>query len=279
MSIASLSMYDDPIVRPVNDHLWAVWRTLFNNLSSLPITPPASLNRKMPLAEQWSHRDLFVSQTCGYPYVSTYRNQVRLVATPRYSHSGCNGANYSSFVVTANSASTSLLDYQGKTLAANSADSLSGLITLEIALSELGINAPFFTQCTFSGSHLNSMKLVARGKADICCIDAVTWALNCQYQPELIRQLQVIDQTPSLPALPLITSNTKTDQFINYLQQALLESIDAQNAKTALGKLGIVGFDHLTDTDYAVILDKNSRVPVTLQGQIATEFIAEPAKV
>lgn len=272
MSIASLSMYDDPVIRPTNDQLWQVWHTLFDSLSSLPISPPATLNRDMPLAEQWSHDDLFLSQTCGYPYVSKYRNQVRLVATPRYSHNGCDGHCYSSFVVTKKSTSVNLSDYKNKILAANSADSLSGLIALEITLAETGISEPFFKQCTFSGAHFNSMKLVTEGKADVCCIDAVTWALNCRFEPELTNQLKIINQTPMLPALPLITSGHRSDEFIDCLQQGLLQSLDISDAKTALDVLGISGFDNVADQEYGEILDRYALVPANLRGKIARSF-------
>lgn len=272
MSIASLSMYDDHSIRPANDQLWQVWRTLFSKLSSLPITPPATLNRDMPLAEQWSHNDLFLSQTCGYPYASKYRRQVQLVATPKYSHPGCSGHSYSSFIVAAKNADTNLSHYADKILAANSADSLSGLIALEITLADAGISDPFFKQCIFSGAHLNSMKLVAQGAADICCIDAVTWAFNCRYQPELTNKLQIIDQTPVLPALPIITGGNKSEEFVKSLQQVLAKSLVTTNAKAALDTLGISGFDHVSDEEYGHILDCYAQVPDALRGKIARSF-------
>ena len=272
MSIASLGMYDDPLIRSANDELWQVWRDSIARLSSRSIKPPATLNRDMPLAEQWAHKDLFLSQTCGFPYITKYRDQVRLVATPRYSHPGCDGHCYSSFVITRKNTSGSLLDYRDKTLAANSADSLSGLIALELMLGQSGINAPFFSQCLFSGAHLKSMRMVAANNADLCCIDAVTWALNCRLEPQLADELQIIAQTPSLPGLPLITGQGRNTIFVESLRQAISGSVSEASAADALGKLGITGFDIVDDHEYATILQHYALVPAGLRSALAKKY-------
>ena len=274
MSIASLGMYDNPAIRPAIDHLWQAWRALFINSSSLSVIPPENLNREMPLSEQWQHPDLFLSQMCGCPYLSKYSELVTLVATPRYTHAGCTGHHYSSFIASACGASPALEEYQDKILAANSNDSLSGLISLEISLADRGWKNPFFSECFYTGAHANSMKQVANGKADLCCIDAVSWAFTCRADPTLVERLQIIDQTPLLPALPLVTSAQQSTEFVKLLQETILLSPGNPTAKLALDTLGIEGFDIVTDEQYAVILDCYAAVPMTLKQQVAKRFTA-----
>lgn len=272
MSIASLGMYDEPALSPANDSLWQVVRTLFKSNTACSIIPPDKLNRIMPLDQQWNHPDLFASQTCGYPYMTSYHHTLQLVATPEYNHHGCQGPLYSSFLVTASHASSKLADYQNKILAANSQQSLSGLIALEIELANHGITESFFGHCLLSGGHVKSMRMVAEGNADLCCVDAVTWGLARDSDPKLVAQLQTIGQTPMFPSLPIVTSANRDKRFIETLQTALLLSLKAKAAQKPLQVLGISNFAQLTDDDYGHILECYAKVPATLRGKIARKY-------
>ncbi len=266
-SIASLGMYDPPSVASANDRFWEQLRRRV-----LALNPPLTLNRKMPLGQQWKHGQLFFSQTCGYPYITALRQQLTLLGTPTYTFDGCRDGQYSSFIVTKKSASTDLITYRGQRLAANSSDSLSGLIAMEITLAHVGIENTFFRTCFFSGSHINSMRLVASGEADICCIDAVTWALACQSQVELTDELQIIAQSPDFPALPYVTSAKRRPQFVQQLKTALLSLTDDPAARASFSQLGIAAIHPATTPTYAKILDQYAEVDSGLRGKIAEQF-------
>lgn len=48
----------------------------------------------------WRRPNLLISQTCGYPLMHGLHEQVQLIATPRFDAPGCEGAHYSSVLVT-----------------------------------------------------------------------------------------------------------------------------------------------------------------------------------
>ena len=177
------------------------------------------------------------------------------MATPVYVQEGCNAAEYSSFLIAKTGSSRHLRDYRGTRLAANSADSLSGFVSLQIKLSNEGLRGPFFKQCIFSLAHAKSLQMVAQNEADLCCIDAVTWGLLVQQMPALQKDLQIIGETQSFPALPLVTSNTLPAATVDVLREALNRVIDNPRAAPALQQLGIEEFRQLTHSDYLRILD------------------------
>jgi ABC-type phosphate/phosphonate transport system substrate-binding protein len=66
------------------------------------------------------------------------------------------------------------------------------------------VGEPFFDQVLFSGSHVDSMKLVVSGKADVAAIDAVSF-FHCQNENLLeVGKLKVIGQSTYTPGLPFI---------------------------------------------------------------------------
>jgi hypothetical protein len=56
------------------------------------------------------------------------------------------------------------------------------------------------------------MQAVAAGKADVCCLDPVAWALAQRHEPCTDR-LRVLTHTDFTPALPLICSRSVADRF------------------------------------------------------------------
>lgn len=253
MALASLGMYDQPFLQSTNDVLWQALRHSITSIDT-QIDVPDDLNRAMSLADQWRRPDLLLSQTCGYPYITRYRDHLQLVATPVYHHTGCSQTNYSSFLISARGGSTILADYRGKRLAANAPDSLSGYISLQIKLFDEGVPRPFFGQCIFCSAHARALEMVADGQADICCIDAVTYSLLTSDQPALTDALQIIDHTRSFPALPLVTSKHTSASTVQSLRKALEQVVHSSQAATALNRLGIIEFRQVPHDEYQQML-------------------------
>jgi hypothetical protein len=63
-----------------------------------------------------------------------------------------------------------------------------------------------FTRFLHTGSHRDSARAVAGGRADLACIDAVTWRLVERHDPDVARALRIVDSTAPTPGLPLITA-------------------------------------------------------------------------
>lgn len=88
---------------------------------------PETLDQTVAYDEAWLRPDLLLSQACGYPFATTLRGRVRLVATPVCSHPGCDWPLMRSFIIVRkNSPLRVLEDLRGTTAAINSPDSNSG---------------------------------------------------------------------------------------------------------------------------------------------------------
>src|SRR5688572_13650809 len=113
---ASLMMYDQPDqARSANDALWIAIR---DRLRAKGLAVPDALDRGDDYHSYWLRPELVLAQTCGYPYVSELRGQVRLVATPVFSYPGGEGAKRASFIVVRqDSPVRDLEDLRGKRVA------------------------------------------------------------------------------------------------------------------------------------------------------------------
>jgi ABC-type phosphate/phosphonate transport system substrate-binding protein len=83
----------------------------------------------------------------------------------------------------------------------NGYDSLSGWVSLTAAVQTLG-------PVLVTGAHVHSVAAVAAGRADLACIDGVTWLLLQRYRPAAVATLAVVGRGPLIPCLPLVTHLT-----------------------------------------------------------------------
>lgn len=205
--IASLPMYDWPEIRSATD---AWWTGLARHLRAQGLRGvPRALVRGGPLAAVWAHPALLLSQTCGLPLARRFHRNLQVVATPCYAAEGCDGPTYSSAIlVRADSGIHGLDDLRDRVAAYNSTDSLSGHLALRLVLADRG---PLLRATIETGSHAASMAAVAEGRADVCAIDCVSYAIAARYRPALIADLRSIAWSPPMPALPYVTGTRRSD--------------------------------------------------------------------
>jgi ABC-type phosphate/phosphonate transport system substrate-binding protein len=247
--VATLPMYDWPEVEATYD---AFWLRIAASLGRSGIATPAQLVHRGDCHAAWRLPNLLLSQTCGFPYVSQLRGMVQLVATPHYAVSGCAGSSYSSMIIMRHAQALSLTDWGGGTAAINSTDSQSGYWALRAAIAEAGAKAP--GKIVMSGSHRQSVKMVASGEADIAAIDAVCWAMAERYEPGAFACLTVIAQSPSAPSLPFITALGTPTAVVLALREAIADAI-ADSASAAIrGKTFLSANTVLDDAAYDRIL-------------------------
>ncbi len=146
--VASLGMYDFPFVAEANARLWAA---IGAYLTAAGIDAPTVLDRAEP-HDLWTNPRLVFGQTCGYPFVTTLRERVTLLATPIYDFEGCVGPNHCSFVVTsAISAKRSLAGFEGARAAINARDSNSGMNLFRGLLAPIARGRPMFIEVVTTG--------------------------------------------------------------------------------------------------------------------------------
>lgn len=93
----------------------------------------------------------------------------------------------------------------GRRLAYNVADSMSGYMSLERDLQAQGAGLGIFSERIISGGHRSSIRMVASGAADVAAVDCKTWALALQHEPPA-RELAVAGWTSKRKGLPFITA-------------------------------------------------------------------------
>jgi ABC-type phosphate/phosphonate transport system substrate-binding protein len=244
---ASLPMYDWPEIREHTDAFWeAFQRNVRVNLN---------LARDSKHSDLWRDPDLFFSQTCGYPFTHEFKGLLDYVATPHYICAGCEDAAYSSFIFARQA--TPLHKFRGKIPAVNSMDSMSGLLALKLVFASYAKGGEFFERKLITGGHLNSLKAVREGKADVCAIDAVCVALAKKYRPEVLEGLVIIAQSPMVPSLPFVTRAGDVDD----LRTALTKTFADPELKATREALLLDGFSNLGEGAYDRITDFENNLP------------------
>ena len=166
--------------------------------------------------------------------------QTQLIGTPDYGVEGCPTGYYCSvIVVRSDDPRRNRADFAEGTCAYNANDSQSGYAAWEGAE---------FEQWLQSRAHVESIKAVAEGRADIAAIDAVTWRLAQRYDAEA-KTLRVLERTRPTPGLPFITSKMRDAQI---LADAVTEAI-ANLEPSVRDALGLAGFVQIPAADYLAV--------------------------
>ncbi|CAB4362239.1 MAG: PhnD/SsuA/transferrin family substrate-binding protein [Actinobacteria bacterium] len=191
--VASLAMYPFAHLRDATDRLWQAVRVRLDD-------GPHTLEWSVVTPEVWSHPDLLVAQTCGWPLATEYADRLCVIGAFDYDVPGAVDGTYCSVIIT-NDPNASLAELRarpGVVAAINSTDSLSGRVSLEHVWGGL-------SSVVSTGAHAESIRALVDGRADVASIDAVTWALIGDFDPTLVAGLRVIGAGPRVGCLPLVT--------------------------------------------------------------------------
>ena len=213
-------MYDLPEVGEWTDGLWTAIAGELREGGVRDV--PDALERPGDHHDAWRPEGLLLSQSCGYPVATAYRGTLRVVATPHYAASGCEGHRYSSVVVVrASSRATTLGALRGAVCAFNARDSQSGYNALRAVVAPIAGGRRFFARTVETGAHAASIEAVRAGRADVCSVDCVTWALLARYRPSALDGLVVLASTQRMPGLPLVTAADRSDASLDSIRHAL----------------------------------------------------------
>ena len=234
MTIASLAMYPFPQLRSAYDQLWD------NVRSRLPFEAPA-LDWEVDPDVASRRGDLVLGQTCGWPLVKHLAETVRVVGTFDCAVPDAVDGTYCSLLVSSIEDSlSSILHRDDLRVAANSADSLSGWISLLSAAASFDVH---LDDVEWTGAHVASIEALRNGRCHLAAIDAVTWAhLGGP-------ALTVVGRGPRIPCLPLVTAASTSDSVLAELRTALRSAVNDPAAAAVCATLRIRGFveRHLTD--------------------------------
>ena len=231
--VASLAMYPFDETRSATDVLWAAVHRL------APWTPSA-LDWPDDVHQSWSSPQLVVGQTCGWPLVTRLGDNVRVVGAFEPTIPQGVGATYRSVLVARRPAPVH--DFRGTTAAVNGLDSLSGWVSLIAAVEHPG--GSWSGTVRLTGAHVESIRAVRDGEADVASIDSVTWALVRRHRPASAEGLVEVGEGPQVPCLPVIAGAQVTDDQVSQLRAAFADAVRTEpDAAAALLVAGFVPYD------------------------------------
>lgn len=196
---------------------------------------------------------LFLGHTCGYPYMTRWKQSHQLVCVPEFEISGCSGTQYSSwFICHSDDQRSSFESFSGAIAVINGANSNSGMNVLRYQASLHTTNGRFFSNFNTSGSHTESMRAVATGDADIAAIDAISYHHIVKSDPMLANAIKVMGQSVYTTGLPFIThNNEQMDRSV--LIDALNQCVE-QSSDTNRERLKLIRFSEVSEADYDALI-------------------------
>ena len=253
-SVAALQMYDLPPLARLTD---AWWSGIARHCRRAGLTGvPRRLERGPDPGEVCKNPRLLLAQTCGYPLINDLAEYVVPVATPCYAAPGCDGPDYSSYlVVHADCPAVDLRALRGKRCAVNNWESQSGMNALRAAIAKVAGGRPFFSDVIVSGGHMNSLALIESGKADIAAIDCVTHTLLARIAPDRLAATRILGRTESAPGLPYVTAVAGSANRLPRLREALTQAADDASLSEVREALLIRKFAILEAPAYRRIAD------------------------
>jgi ABC-type phosphate/phosphonate transport system substrate-binding protein len=240
---ASFGMYPFEPLRPAWDQLWNAVHT------QAPWTP-AELTWDGTVQEHWADPDCVVAHACGWPLATTLHGTFAVIGAFTLALPGAVGHRYRSVFVAARHDPLAAFVTSETTLAANSDDSLSGWVSLQAAT--VGSGQPWPGPLRWTGAHVDSVRAVHDGAADLASIDELTWAHVCRLYPALVAGLHVVGRGPLIPSPAVVTSTGRVDE----LRWAFAGVMADPATRSARAELLLAGFVALDNAEYERLVDE-----------------------
>ncbi|MGI9645654.1 MAG: PhnD/SsuA/transferrin family substrate-binding protein [Ilumatobacteraceae bacterium] len=135
---------------------------------------------------------------------------------------------------------------------ANSADSLSGWLSLLAAT--VGVGGDWPGTVTYTSAHVDSLRALAKGEADLACIDSWSLALISREEPELVAGLNRVGYGPLVPTPAITARKSISLGQLDDLRSALAGALDDDTTADARAALYIAGLAGTTLDDYLTTL-------------------------
>ena len=254
-SYVSFGMYPFEPLRPAWESLWAAVQR------RVPSLPPAVRWDVQPEAA-WADPRCAASQACGWPVATSLRGVVAVVGAFSLRLAAADGHRYRSVIAASAPGPLAERDLATTVAAASSDESLSGWISLRAAGEDPTGRWP--GPVTWTGTHLDSLRAITGGDADVASVDAVSWAHICLLHPDVTEELHVIGRGPLVPSLPVIVPASASAADTAALAEAFMAAMADPLTTEARAELLFDGFVPLDDAEY-------DSLPSKLAGTLKSE--------
>lgn len=141
-------------------------------------------------------------------------------------------------------------DLRGMNWATSNSFSNSGHFTMLKTLREHGENSSFFGSALNSGSHLNSIHMVATRQADVASVDSNVLGYALAKNSSLNNDIYIYDSIGPLPSYPIMVRASMSAEEKKAIGDALLELHKVSPWNGLCSALRLVRFDNITKDIY-----------------------------
>lgn len=226
---------------------WA-WDQLWSAVHERARWTPAALAHSGDVHARWADPDCVVNHVCGYPLARDHADGHAVVGTFSLTIPEAVGHRYRSVLLARRPVPLAELVVPGTRAVANSADSLSGWISFLHAT--VGPDGAWPGEIAFTSAHVQSLRVLARGDADLACIDSWTLALLGAEEPHLLAGLHRVGYGPLVPSPAITISPALGDARRDELAAAFEDAVAAPELGPAMTALQIDGFVRTTIDEY-----------------------------
>jgi len=192
---------------------------------------------------------------CGYPYVLMHdqpKPTVNLLAAPIMKAPRYKGQPkyYSDLIVNKDSPYKTLHDLKGRTYVYNDELSNSGYNMPRHRLLELGLTSGFFGKILRSGSHEESIRMVATGKADASYVDSLVLDYDREKGLGAAHDVRVIESLGPAGICPIAIATTVPAETRDKLQKELVTMHDDPKGRKILEDALVARFAVVEESNY-----------------------------
>jgi phosphonate transport system substrate-binding protein len=201
---------------------------------------------------------------CGLPYV-LLRDQpgmdVELLVAPVMKAARYQGrpVYYSDLIVHEDSDIQSIHDLRGRTYVYNEETSNSGYNLPRARLLELGLTDGFFGKVLRSGSHEESIRMVADGRADASFVDSLVLEYDLAHGLGVADRVRVVESLGPSAIPPVIARSALPEGVRQELRRHLLTMHEDPEGRRILDQALVARFVRVDDTSYDDIRARKNR--------------------
>jgi phosphonate transport system substrate-binding protein len=192
---------------------------------------------------------------CGLPYVLLHdrpKPAARLLAAPILKAARYQGQPkyYSDLIVHQDSPHQTLRDLKGRTYVYNDEISNSGYNMPRHRLLQLGLTRGFFSKVIRSGSHEESIRMVAAGEADASFVDSLVLDYDREKGLGQAHEVRVLESVGPAGICPLVASASLPAELGERLQRELLRMHESPEGRKLLDAALLDRFAAVEDSNY-----------------------------
>lgn len=237
---------------PFDSVAWA-WDEIWRAVHARAQWTPAELTRSGDVHARWYDTDCIVTHVCGWPFAALHRNDMELLGSFDLAIPEADGrGHYRSVLLSRRDTGLDQLIGPDTHVVANSADSLSGWISLLVAT--VGPRAEWPGAVTFTSSHRDSLIALTKGAADLACIDSWTLGFVADEEPALVNGLFRVGAGPRIPTPAVTARRTIGEERLAELAEAFDDALADPATEAARRALRIAGTGANTMDDYLATL-------------------------